>query len=264
MVITCDYCGSSITLGNAGWKSIQKHTMLPLKLVDQDGVTADIRSMMDKGFLHRHLQEQSQLEEMTLSYVPYWIIPVSARTNIVASDVAVQVGQIAATAAIIGLMSGMGGRRDSFAGPFVGGALVGSMMGQSGGAKKTYQMDNNYNFPVVALKALTEYQPRDYQFGLDNRTLFDVSKVPKNIKILNGDISEDAAQYQAKTLVDQVQSQKAHSQYHMIQLLHTDEDVSDGELLHAPVWFSRYGHKGKKIVLVVDANSGAAINSVGL
>ena len=32
MVITCEYCGTSITLGNQGWKDIQKHTMLPLNI----------------------------------------------------------------------------------------------------------------------------------------------------------------------------------------------------------------------------------------
>ena len=125
-------------------------------------------------------------------------------------------------------------------------------------------MDENYNFPVVALKALTEYQPRDYQFDLAGRELFDISKLPKNVKVLNGDISEEVAKYQAKTLVDQLQSAKAHAKYHMIQQMNTQMDVGDVELLHAPIWFAKYDHKGKKIVLVVDANSGRVINSLGL
>ena len=48
--------------------------------------------------------------------------------------------------------------------------------------RKTEQMDMNYNFPVIALKALTDYQPRDYQFNLENRELFDISKLPKELK----------------------------------------------------------------------------------
>ena len=125
-------------------------------------------------------------------------------------------------------------------------------------------MDDNYNFPIVALKALTEYQPRNYQFNLADRTLFDVAKVPKGVKILNGDIGEEAANYQAKTLVAQLQSEKAHDQYHMIQQLHTDVDVADSELLYAPIWFARYDHKGQKIVLVIDSESGGVINSIGI
>ncbi|HVH14423.1 MAG TPA: zinc ribbon domain-containing protein [Candidatus Angelobacter sp.] len=35
--------------------------------------------------------------------------------------------------------------------------------------------------------------------AIEGRTLFDISKYPKGIKVLNGDISEDAAKYQAKT-----------------------------------------------------------------
>jgi hypothetical protein len=143
-------------------------------------------------------------------------------------------------------------------------SAFGMGMGGGGGMRKTEQMDANYNFPVVALKALTEYQPRDYQFDLSGRTLFDITKLPKNIKVLNGDISEDVAKAQAKTLVDQLQSAKAHVKYHMIQQLNTQSDVGDVELLHAPIWFARFDHKGNKIALVIDANSGRVINSMGL
>jgi hypothetical protein len=269
MVITCEYCGSGVTLGDGGWKSILKQTMLPLKVVDQAAATQRIHETMDKGFLHRHLQESSTLEEMTLTIVPYWVIPASARTSVVASDLTMEVGSIATTAAIIGVMGAMGGgdRRGGggFAGPLLTGAILGSTMGggNRGGQTKTYEMDENYNFPVVAIKSLSEYQPRGYQFHLEERTLFDVQKVPKGTKILNGDIGEDVARYQAKTLVDQLQSDKAHAKYHMIQKLQTDIDVAEGELLHAPVWFARYDHKGGKIVLVLDGNSGEPINTMG-
>jgi len=49
----------------------------------------------------------------------------------------------------------------------------------------------------------------------------------------------------------------------MIQQLHTDIDVADAELLHAPIWFIRYDHKGNTIALVIDGNSGGVINSIG-
>jgi hypothetical protein len=129
---------------------------------------------------------------------------------------------------------------------------------------KTEEIDENYNFPVIALKALSDYQPREYQFDLESRELFDISKLPKDVRILNGDISEEVAKSQAKTLVEQLQSQKTHEKFHMIQSIHTDSDVGDVELLHAPVWFAKYDHKGNKIVLVIDANSGQVISSLGL
>lgn len=141
-----------------------------------------------------------------------------------------------------------------------GGGLIGGGMNQ----KRTYKLDQNYNYPVVALKALTEYQPHDYNFSLDDRKLFDASTFDKSIKALNGDISEDMAKYQAKTYVDQRQSERAHAQYHMIQQIHTEMEVAEAELLHAPIWFARYDHKGNKIIFVIDANSGTPINSIGI
>ena len=274
MVITCEYCGSSVTLENAGWKNIQKHTMLSINVLDKDDITQRLRKMMDKGLLHRHLQETSALEEINLSMIPYWIIPVAARTHVVATDVAANIGSIATTAALFGVMGGaMGGgfgsRRGGLGGGMLDGMLMGSMLGGGGmmnpsNSRKEYTVDANYNCPVIALKALTAYQPHSYEFALDGRIDFDPKKIPKSVKILNGDINEDIARNQAKTIVDQLQSERAHSQYHMIQQLDTQEDVSGGELLHAPIWFAKYDHKGKKIILVVDANSGVAINSFGL
>ncbi|MDA4136352.1 MAG: zinc ribbon domain-containing protein [Thaumarchaeota archaeon] len=286
MVITCEYCGSGVTLGNTGWTSIQKSSMLPIKFGDKDPMMAKIHELMDNGFLHRHVQEQSTLQEMTLSMVPYWIVPVSARTSIVAANMLQQTAQTATTAALFGVvLGGFGGGFGGGGGGFrprrmwsptlppirlslgtgrLGMFMGGGMMGGGGGARKAEEMDNNYNFPVVALKALTEYQPKEYVFNLTDRTIFDVSKIPKGIPVLNGDVGEDDAKNQAKTYVDQVQSQKAHDKYHMIQQLHTDMDVGDAELLHAPIWFARYDHKGERIALAFDANSGMLITSIGL
>ena len=293
MVITCEYCGSGVTLGTQGWTNIQKQTMLLLKVATVDQVNAIITPMMDKGLLHRHLHEDSKQEEMSLTYVPYWIVSVSARTSITATNETGQMAQTATTAALMGVIfggmgggfggggggrGGFGGGRRAFEGGFGAGdpfsgvlglkririMFMGMGYGGGGGMKKTEQMDENYNFPVIALKALTDYQPKDYQFNLEGRELFDISKLPKGVKILNGDISEDVAKSQAKTLVDQLQSQKAHAKYHMIQSINTVSDVGDVELLHVPVWFAKYDHKGNKIVLVIDANSGRVINSFGL
>src|SRR5207245_11373116 len=89
-----------------------------------------IKSMMDRGMLHRHLQESSSLEEMTLSVVPYWLVNVSARTSIVATNMVAEGATVATTAALIGVLAGLGGgRRGGFGAALLGGAMVGSMMG---------------------------------------------------------------------------------------------------------------------------------------
>ncbi len=268
MIITCEYCGNGITLGSEGWKNIQKHTMLPLKISDKDTVVSTIHALMNKGILRWHIWERSTLEELTLSYVPYWIVSVSARTSIVAADTTAQIANVAAAAAIMGTAAGAAGRGrrgGALDAAILGGVMAGTM-GRGGGAGvKAYQMSENHNYPVVALKALTEYQPHEFEFALQERQLFEVSKVPKGVKILNGDVGEQDAKQQARTLVDQLQSQKAHEKYSMIQQLKTEIEVGDAELLHVPAWMARYRFKDKKkIVVVIDGNSGAPIHTVGL
>lgn len=271
MVVTCEYCGSSVSLENKGWQNIAKHSMLPITVPDKDAIIARLHHMMDKGLLHRHLQEHSTLEELDLSMIPYWVIPVTAKTNLVATDIVSEVGGLAATAAMAGMLGGaMGGsRRGGFGGGMMDGLLFGSVMGggagmMGGNATKAYTVDENYNCPIVAVKSLTAYQPHGYEFSLDQKVDFDSKKIPKSIKIYNGDINEDSAKNLAKNMVDQIQSERVHSKYHMIRQMQTEEEAASGELVHIPIWFAQYDHKGKKMILIVDANSGNAINSIGL
>lgn len=260
MIITCEYCGNTVSLGNEGWGNINKQTMLPIKFGDKSKIDEIVRDLMGKGLFRNRFHDDSVLEEMTLSLVPYWIVSASARTSIVATDIAVEAGKVAAAAALAGLM---GGKRGGARGSLAAGTILGSSMG-GGGAKKSFDISDTYNFPIVALKHLEECQPKDYQFRLDERTFFDMTKVPEGVKVMNGDVGEETAMQQAKALVTELQSKKAHDKYHMIQQLHTEVDMSETELLHAPIWFCRYDYKGKKMVLVIDANSGGAINCIGL
>lgn len=49
MIITCEYCGTGVTLETDGWRGIQKQTMLPLKSADKDEVVAEIHGLMDRA-----------------------------------------------------------------------------------------------------------------------------------------------------------------------------------------------------------------------
>src|SRR5437763_14450201 len=138
MIITCEYCGSSVTLGSSGWANIQKQTMLPLRIQGTDDISARVRSMMDTGLLHRHLQESSTLEEMNLSVVPYWLVATSASTALIATDMVAEGATVATTAALFGVMAGMGGRRGRVGGPKRRSEILGTMLGgrTDGGGKQ--------------------------------------------------------------------------------------------------------------------------------
>ncbi len=257
MVVTCDYCGSSVTLGGAGWKSIQKHTMLALKVTDPNAALATVRASMDQGLFHRHEFEQSKVVDTKLSYVPFWVVPVSASTTYQYQAAAASVGATLGTIAAGEMLGGaLGGRRGGMTIiPIVGGPVVNPTRSET--------MSGKYEFPVIAVKALASYQPRDYQFQLAERSLFDKKAIPGTAAIVNGDVGEDSAQGSAKAFVEQLQSELAHKKHSMVSKLETKTEIAEGELLHVPIWTFQVEHKGQRQPFVVDGNASRVIRTVG-
>jgi len=255
MVISCDYCGGSVTLGGQGWKEISKHTMLPLAVPDRDVAMKVVRGYLDQGFLHRHFLEESKLVEERLTYVPFWVVPTSASTTYqyqaVAETVGTTVGTMAA-GALIG--SALGGRRGLTVIPIMGGPVV--------NATRSETISGQYDYPVVAVKAMSAYQPKDYQFSLTDRTFFDKKSIPTSVQVLNGDLGEDAARNAAEAFVKQVQSEAAHKKHRVVSSLSTEVNVTEGELLHAPIWMFRFTHKTDNVTVLIDGHAGKVIRTM--
>jgi hypothetical protein len=258
MVITCDYCGSSVTLGGAGWKEINKHTMLTLAVPDREAALKAVKAYLDQGFFHRHFFEESKVAEEKLSYVPFWVLPASASTTYqyqaVATSVGTTVGTIAAGALLGSALSGRRGGGFTVI-PIMGGPVVNPTRSET--------ISGQYEYPIVAVKAMSAYQPKNYQFSLADRALFDKKVIPPGTPVLNGDLGEDSAQHAAKAYVQQLQSEMAHKKHSMVSGLKTDVDVSEGELLHVPIWYFQFDHKGDKPVVLIDGHSGRVIQTIG-
>jgi hypothetical protein len=260
MVITCDYCGGSVTLGGAGWKEISKHTMLLLKLTDQAAALKAVEAYVDQGFFHRKDFEESKVAEARLNYVPFWVMPSAASTTYqyqaVGTAVGATVGTVAAGAVLGSLLGGaIGGRGGGVAViPIMGGPVVNPTRSET--------ISGQYEYPVIAVKAMTSYQPKDYQFGLAERTFFDRKAIPAGTNILNGDLGEDWARHAAQAYVQQLQSEAAHKKHSMVSALRTQVDISDGELLHVPIWYFRLEHKGQSTVVLIDGHAGRVIRTV--
>ncbi len=256
MVITCDYCGGSVTLGGQGWKEIQKHTMLPLKVADQAEALKVVHAMMDTGLLHRHAFEESKLSEAKLSYVPFWVLPVSASTTYQYQAVATSVGATVGTMAAAELLGGaLGGRRGGF-------TVIPIMAGPVVNPNRSETISGQYEYPVVAVKSMSAYQPKEYQFSLAERTLFDKKSVPDGTPILNGDLGEDAARFSANAYVQQLQSEAAHKKHSMVSQLKTEVQIADGELLHVPIWYFQLDRKSEKTIVLIDGYAGRVIRTV--
>jgi hypothetical protein len=247
-VVTCDYCGSSVTLGGSGWKEISKHSMLPLKVPDAEAALKVVHGYVDSGLFHRKDFEESTITSQKLTMVPYWVLPVAASTNYQYQDVAVGIGSTVATMAGSALLANaLGGGRGNTIIPIMAGPVVNPTRQET--------ITGNYEFPVVAVKAMADYQPKNYQFTLGERTFFDRKQVPEGTPVLNGDLSEDAARNSARALVTQLQSDMAHHKHHMVSNFRTQVDVSEGELMHAPLWEFVLEHKKETRRILIDGHS---------
>jgi len=256
MVISCDYCGGSVTLGGDGWKEISKHTMLKLAVADRDGALKIVRGYLDQGFLHRHFLEESKITEERLSFVPFWVIPTSASTTYQYQAVAESVGATAGTMAAGALLgSALSGRRGGF-------TVVPIMAGPVVNSNRSETISGQYEFPVVAVKSMSSYQPKDYQFSLTDRTFFDKKAIPSSAPVLNGDLGEEAARAAAEAFVKQLQSETAHKKHHVVSALQTQVQVTEGELLHAPIWYFRFAHKNENVTVLIDAAAGRVIRTM--
>jgi len=256
MVITCDYCGGSVTLGGQGWQAISKHTMLPLKVPDQAAALKAVHDFMDAGFMHHHEFEESKISEAKLSYVPFWVLPVSATTTYQYQAMAASVGATVGTMAAAELLGGaLGGRRGGM-------TVIPIMAGPVVNPTRSETISGQYEYPVIAVKSMSSYQPKDYEFSLAERALFDRKSVPDGTPILNGDLGEDSARSAANAYVQQLQSEAAHKKHSMVSQLQTHVDISEGELLHVPVWYFLLDRKGAKTIVLIDGHAGRVIRTV--
>lgn len=254
-VISCDYCGSSVSLGGNGWKAIQKHTMLAAKLTDPASVMPVVRAYVDTGFLHRKRFEESTVGEQKLTMVPYWVLPVAATTNYQYQDVAVSAGSTMATMAGSALLGNAlsRGRGNTFI-PIMAGPVV--------NPTRQDTISETYDFPIVAVRSLNSYQPKEYAFALADRAFFDKKGVPAGVPILNGDLTEEAARSAARSYVTQLQTEAAHKRHRMVSQLHSDVQVSEGELLHVPIWQVSLDRKGERTVILVDAHASKVMTPI--
>ena len=256
-VVSCEYCGSSVTLGGAGWKQINKHSILTAVVTDRNAALRSIHDFVDTGFMHRHDFEDSKIVEEKLQFVPFWIVPVSATTSYVYQDVAVGVGGTVASIAGAELLgSALGGRRG-------GGFLpIPVMTGPPVNPTRSDTFAGQFDFPVIAVKGMTQYQPKNYEFQLSDRTLFDKKAVPNGGALLNGDLGEAAAQQAARSYVTQLHAEMAHKRHHMVSRIETTAQVSDAELLHAPIFSFLLERKGARSMMLVDAHNGRVMPTV--
>ena len=230
-LVVCDYCGAVTTMGAGGAAEVfQKHFMLDNRLTNETATEAGGK-WLNKGLFRRKVAERSELGQIILKYVPYWIIPTSvvadfSGTKNVTKTVQRGSEQVQVTEAI----------------------------------PVHDRIQLQQNVPLVAVRGYTKYQPKEgFQFQLQGKMSFD-KRQTGGVEIQSGDTSEADAKAQAGSFAYQLAERQAKSRVDNLQSIQAYPTTYDGELLHVPVWFMEYAHKGKPMFILIDGHSGQVMN----
>jgi hypothetical protein len=250
-VITCQYCGSAISVGSGGdWKEVQKHTMMVNKIT-ADKASEIAQKWMDEGLLRSGVAKNSTIVDLKLQYVPYWIIPIRCRTDFSGT----------AGSGITGIRNAAGEAKQGNMGGIMGGLLnAGINAKYSRGPRRVQRcIDKNYDWPVISIRGLEDYVVDNYQFSVSEKQLFDPGKLNNEGEILNGDVTEDEAKDKARGSVCCFQEKEAQKQLDTLSSLDSKTKTQDGELMHAAIWFVKYNLDDKSYYILVDGSAGKVI-----
>ena len=263
-LVVCEYCGAVTTMGAGGAAQVfQKHFMLDNKINNETALEAGGK-WLNKGVFRRKVAERSELGTVTLKYVPYWIVP----TSVVADF---QGTKNVGTGAGVGMMA----HGDTGAKKAAGAALFALTMAAAASGSQNRNRPVNtqpqvirvrdriqmqYNIPIVAVRGYVKYQPDDgFQFQLQNKMSFD-KRQTGGVDVQGGDVAEAEAKAQAAALAHKFAEKQARTRVDNLESIQVYPTMYDGELLHAPVWFMEYEHKGKQMFILVDGSSGGVMD----
>jgi len=261
-LVVCDYCGAVTTMGVAGAQVFQKHFMLDSRIQNEQALDAGGK-WLNKGVLRRKVAERADLGTVSLKYVPYWVIPTSvvadftgtkgtgAGMAVRGSTGAQKAAGFAALALNVAAAAAAANARNQ-------GRSVTVSQPQVVRVRDRIQMQ--YNIPVVAVRGYTKFQPDDgFQFQVQNKMAFDKRRTG-GVEVMSGDVSEAEAKQQAGALAHKFAEKEAKRRVDTLESFQAYPNTVDGELLHAPVWFMEYAHKGKPMYILIDGHSGQVMD----
>jgi len=230
-VLVCEYCGAVTTMGTSGTAEVmQQHYMLPNKLNNETATNAG-GQWLNKGLFRRKVAERSELGQVVLKYVPYWIVPTSVTAE------------------------------------FSGTKNVSKSVNRNGQWTTITEqvpvhdrIQFQQNVPVVAVRGYNQYQPKEgFQFQLQGKANFD-KRATGGVEVQSGDVSEAEAKGQAGSFAHTLAEQQARKRVDNLQSINVNPQTFNGELVHIPVWFMQYAHKGKQMFILIDGSTGQVIN----
>ena len=252
-LVVCAYCGAATTIGSGGAAQvIQKHFMLASSIGQEQALNAG-GQWLNKGILRRKVAEKSDLGNTVLKYVPYWVVP----TTIVADYQGTRGSGVAQM------------RAETTGKKILGGALFALTAAAAANQNRNVpsqivrvrdRIQVSRNIPVVAVRGYNKYQPEGgYEFNEAAKINFD-KRQSGGAEVMDGDVTEGEAKQLAGGQAQKVAEREAKKRVDSLESIQVYPTMTDGELLHVPVWFVEYQFKGKPMFIAIDGNSGHVMN----
>lgn len=240
-LFTCKYCGYTFSWIIEGeFKEIApgKHFML-INSYSQTQMRDLILDWMRRGFLKAgDLAEKSEITEMTLKFVPIWIVNVRADT--------VYRGKKKITTTKTRTRTGAGGAR------------VKETTTEESWIDKSGDLSDVEDWKVLAARGMI--LPLDkVELSVAGKMPFEIKNVAPGAKLINGDVNEDLAKTEAESGIRNQHARRARSEVDQVQFINTNVQVGEAQLLTVPLWFIRYRYKGKLYSITADGASGRII-----
>jgi hypothetical protein len=120
--------------------------------------------------------------------------------------------------------------------------------------EKEGDITNHYDWLVLA-RTQSDFPTRSYHLAFEGKIPFEATKIEKNAKVLNSELtSQDAAQ-RAHDEISNLHQYLAKDRVDKIVDIKTDFQISGTYYLHTPIWFLAYDYKGKRFQVIMDGAS---------
>jgi DNA-directed RNA polymerase subunit RPC12/RpoP len=119
-------------------------------------------------------------------------------------------------------------------------------------------IEKDYDWLVLARKA-TDFPTKDYNVPLEGKVPYDFRRIEGFAEVLNSEIDKDESVQLARDQIEALHRFLSQQDIDKIIDMKTDFKVEEAVYLHAPVWFVKYGYKGKTYQLLADGVTGGVI-----
>jgi len=240
-LFTCKYCGytfSWITEGEFKEIALGKHFML-INNYSQTQMLDLVFDWMRKGFFKAgDLAEKSEITEMTLRFVPIWLVNVRADTYYRGKK------KITTT--------------ETRTRPGPSGTQVTETISRVSWVDKSGDFSDTEDWKVLGVRGMILPLAK-VELLVAGKMPFDIKNVSPGAKLINGDVDEELAKKEAESGIRNQHAQRANSEVDELLSINTNVQVGEAQLLTVPLWFIRYKYENKLYSIIADGASGRII-----